>query len=91
MDIYCILYSQIDGGVDHEKKFVFHPFASARLTLCLGGCNPSEPAESSVSLEESSIPEENSVPEESSQPEESSTPEESSAPEESSQRKKVLY
>ena len=55
------------------------------LTLCLGGCNPSEPAESSVSLEESSIPEENSVPEESSQPEESSTPEESSAPEESSQ------
>ena len=54
------------------------------LTLCLGGCNPSEPEEPSASLGESSIPEESSVPEESSQPEESSVPEESSQPEESS-------
>ena len=54
------------------------------LTLCLGGCNPSEPEEPSASLEESSIPEESSVLEESSLPEESSVPEESSLPEESS-------
>ena len=54
------------------------------LTICLGGCNPSEPAESSISLEESSIPEESSVLEESSQPEESSVPDEPSQPEESS-------
>ena len=31
------------------------------LTLCLGGCNPSEPEEPSASLGESSIPEESSV------------------------------
>ena len=60
------------------------------LTLCLGGCNPSEPEEPSASLEESSMsekssqPEESPVPEESSQPEESSVLEESSQPEESS-------
>ena len=53
------------------------------LTLCLGGCNPSEPEEPSASLEESSIPEESSVLEESSLPEESSVPEDSSQPEES--------
>lgn len=59
------------------------------LTICLGGCNPSEPdefstrEESSV-LEESSQTEESSVPEELSQPEENSVPDESSQPEESS-------
>ena len=58
------------------------------LTLCLGGCNPSEPDESSTReessvLEEASQVEESSVPEESSQPEESSVPEEPSQPEES--------
>ena len=53
------------------------------LTLCLGGCNPSEPEEPSASLEESSIPEESSVLEESSLPKESSVPEDSSQPEES--------
>ena len=66
------------------------------LTLCLGGCNPSEPDESSTReessvLEEPSQPEEsytqeeNSVLEESSQLEESSVPEEPSQPEESSE------
>ena len=59
------------------------------LTLCLGGCNPSEPDESSMReessvLEEPSQTEESSVPEEPSQPEESSVPEEPSKPEESS-------
>ena len=59
------------------------------LTLCLGGCNPSEPDESSMReessvLEEPSQTEESSVPEEPSQPEESSVPEEPSQPEESS-------
>ena len=58
------------------------------LTLCLGGCNPSDPDESSAQeessvLEEASQVEESSVPEESSQPEESSVPEEPSQPEES--------
>ncbi len=58
------------------------------LTLCLGGCNPSEPDESSIReessvLEEASRVEESSVPEERSQPEESSVPEEPSQPEES--------
>ena len=66
------------------------------LTLCLGGCNPSEPDESSAQdessvlegssqLEESSVLEEPSQPEESSEPEEPSQPEESSIAEESSQ------
>ena len=59
------------------------------LTLCLGGCNPSDPDESSAQeessvLEEASQVEESSVPEEPSQPEESSVPEEPSQPEESS-------
>ncbi len=59
------------------------------LTICLGGCNPSEPDESSTReessvLEESSQTEESSVPEELSQPEENSVPDESSQPEESS-------
>ena len=59
------------------------------LTLCLGGCNPSDPDESSAReessvLEEASQVEESSVPEEFSQPEESSVPEEPSQPEESS-------
>ena len=55
------------------------------LTLCLSGCNPSEPEEPSASLEESSVPEKSSQPEESSVPEESSLVDESSIPEESSQ------
>ena len=55
------------------------------LTLCLGGCNPSEPEKPSASLEESSVPEKSSQPEESSVPEESSLVDESSIPEESSQ------
>ena len=66
------------------------------LTLCLGGCNPSEPDESSTreessvleeafQVEESSVPEEPSQLEESSVPEEPSQPEESSVPEEPSQ------
>ena len=59
------------------------------LTLCLGGCNPSEPEESSMREEssvheEASREEESSVSEEPSQPEESSVPEEPSQPEESS-------
>ena len=58
------------------------------LTLCLGGCNPSDPDESSAQeessvLEEASQVEESSVPEEPSQLEESSVPEEPSQPEES--------
>ena len=48
------------------------------LTLCLGGCNPSEP-------DESSIREESSVLEEASQMEESSVPDESSQLAESSE------
>ena len=54
------------------------------LTLCLGGCNPSEPDESSAQ-DESSVPEEPSQPEESSIAEESSQLEENSVTEEPSQ------
>ena len=59
------------------------------LTLCLGGCNPSEPEEASTReessvLEEASQMEESSVPEEASREEESFVPEEPSQPEESS-------